>query len=111
LQPGDITVVPRITTVGTNYNRSPNSRFLEDASFLRLKSLSIGYSVPASIVQKIKLVSTRVYVNASNLWLLTKYSGPDPEVYVSSSNQNSVGSDFCVPPQPRSIQAGINIVF
>ncbi|MBA4850569.1 TonB-dependent receptor [Emticicia sp. BO119] len=111
-KPGDITDIPRITTVGTNYNLSPNSRYLEDASFIRLKNLSLGYTIPVQTTSKLKISKARLFVNGSNLWLLTKYTGPDPEAYVpSSGNQNAVGRDFCIPPQPQSVQFGINLTF
>lgn len=111
-KPGDITNVPRITTVGNNYNLSPNSRFLEDASFIRLKSLSLGYTLPAAVINKWKISKARLFINGTNLWLLTKYTGPDPEAYVPTvGNQNSVGRDFCTPPQPQSLQFGLNVTF
>jgi hypothetical protein len=111
-KPGDITDIPRITTVGTNYNLAPNSRYLEDASFIRLKNLSLGYTIPTATTSKLKISKARLFVNGSNLWLLTKYTGPDPEAYVPTiGNQNAVGRDFCIPPQPQSVQFGINLTF
>lgn len=105
---GQITDVPRVTSVGNNYLIEQNSRFLEDGSFVRLKSLSLGYTLPEKISAKLKLEKLRVYVLGSNLWLLTKYTGPDPEINVGN-NQNAIGLDQGTPPQPRSIQFGINV--
>ncbi|HVW63256.1 MAG TPA: TonB-dependent receptor [Puia sp.] len=106
--PGQITSVPRVTSVGNNYLIEQNSRFLEDGSFLRLKTLSLGYTLPSELAERLRLEKLRVYVVASNLWLLTKYTGPDPEINVGN-NQNAPGLDQGTPPQPRSIQVGINV--
>ncbi|MDB4926408.1 TonB-dependent receptor [Mucilaginibacter sp.] len=102
-KPGDITNLPRITTVGTNYTIDPTTRVLEDGSFLRLKTLSLGYTLPKPVASKLSLNSLRIYFTGSNLWLLTKYKGYDPESYFT------LGNDFSTPPQPRSFQLGINL--
>lgn len=104
-KPGDITDVPRVTSVGNNYAIEQTSRLLEDGSFVRLRSLSIGYTLPKSILSKIKLETLRVYVIGTNLWLNTNYIGPDPE---ASHSLNPQGVDVGTPPQPRTIQFGIN---
>ena len=102
-KPGDITDLPRITTVGTNYTLDPTSRVIEDGSFLRLKTLTVGYTFPKTVLEKINVSSLRIYFAGSNLWLWSKYTGFDPESNVT------LGDDFCNPPQPRSFQLGINI--
>lgn len=107
-KPGDITDVPRVTTLGTNYTLSPSTRFLEDGSFLRLSSLTLGYTVPAAIASRLRASAIRVYFSGSNLWLLKKYKGPDPEVNVTS-DPNVQGYDLGTPPQPRTVQFGLNL--
>jgi TonB-linked SusC/RagA family outer membrane protein len=107
-KPGDITNVPRFTSAGNNWALEQNSRLLEDGSFLRLKSLSIGYTIPKELISKY-VQSLRVYFNGTNLILLSKYSGPDPESNVSNASQMIQGIDFGTPPQPASIQLGINV--
>lgn len=107
-KPGDITDVPRVTSVGNNYTIEQNSRFLEDGSFLRLKSLTVGYTLPKSIVSKAGIKNVRVYFIGANLWLLTNYIGPDPEA-THTSDQNARGIDVGTPPQPQSYQFGINV--
>jgi TonB-linked SusC/RagA family outer membrane protein len=102
-KPGDITELPRITTVGTNYTIDPTTRVLEDGSFLRLKTLTIGYTIPKALLSKINVNSLRVYFVGANLWLLTKYKGFDPE------SNYTLGDDFSTPPQPSSFQLGINL--
>jgi TonB-linked SusC/RagA family outer membrane protein len=107
-KPGDITDVPRLTAYGNNYTLDQNSRFLEDGSFIRLKSLSLGYTLPKALTQKIDIQSLRIYVVGSNLLLFTKYTGPDPEANVGGG-QDVQGIDLGTPPQPRSVQLGVNI--
>lgn len=107
-KPGDITDVPRVTTIGNNYNLSPISRFVEDGSFLRLNSVVLGYSIPKSVLRRIGLSSARVYYNGSNLWLLSRYQGPDPEVNVTAS-PTVQGYDLGTPPIPRTAQFGLNL--
>ncbi|MDQ0106494.1 TonB-linked SusC/RagA family outer membrane protein [Chitinophaga terrae (ex Kim and Jung 2007)] len=107
-KPGDQTDVPRLTAYGLNYTIDQNSRFLEDGSFLRLKSLTLGYTIPKSITERWKIQQLRVYFIGSNLWLLTKYTGLDPESNVTGL-QTVQGLDLGTPPQPRSVQFGVNV--
>lgn len=107
-KPGDITDVPRVTTLGTNYTLSPINRFIEDGSFVRLSSLTLGYTVPKQFTTRIHASSIRVYMSGTNLWLWKKYQGPDPEVNVTS-DPNVQGYDLGTPPQPRTVQFGINL--
>jgi TonB-linked SusC/RagA family outer membrane protein len=107
-KPGDVTDVPRPDGVNVNNYRDGGSRWLEDGSFLRLRSLTAGYTIPATLTQKLKVQTLRFYVVGSNLLLFTKYTGLDPES-ASSSNQNEQGIDLGTPPQPQSIQVGVNI--
>lgn len=107
-KPGDITNVPRVTSVGDNYRIETSTRFQEDGSFIRLKSLSLGYTLNRKLPVWSKIKSLRVYVNATNVFILTNYSGPDPEVSVTS-DQNAPGLDQATTPQPRSIQFGLNL--
>jgi TonB-linked SusC/RagA family outer membrane protein len=108
--PGQITDIPRLTSVGNNYGIDNSTRYLEDASFLRLKELTFGYTLPESIVSKLKVSNIRVYFVGSNLFLWTKYDG-DPESSVTADpNAQGLGS-FGVPPQPKSFQFGLNVTF
>ncbi|GAB2788649.1 TonB-dependent receptor [Rhabdobacter roseus] len=102
-KPGDVTDVPRPDGVNVNNYRDGGSRWLEDASFLRLRSLSIGYTIPTR-----KIPGLRVYFVGTNLFTLTKYTGLDPESSASSS-QNQPGIDLGTPPQPQGIQFGVNL--
>lgn len=107
-KPGDITDTPRPDGVNVNNYRDGGSRWLEDGSFLRLRSLNIGYTLPKTITKRIGAESLRVYLSGTNLFLITKYTGLDPESS-ASSDQNQQGIDLGTPPQPRGVQVGINI--
>ncbi len=107
-KPGDITDTPRPDGVNVNNYRDGGSRWLEGGSFLRLRSLNIGYTLPKAVTRKIGAESLRVYVAGTNLFLLTKYTGLDPESS-ASSDQNQQGIDLGTPPQPLGVQVGVNI--
>lgn len=109
-KPGDITDVPRLTASGNNAAIIP-SRFLEDGSFVRLRNLSVGYSFPKTLLNRLSITTLRVYFSATNLFTITKYKGVDPEVNVSNGDQNILGYDQAIAPQPRTLQVGFNISF
>jgi TonB-linked SusC/RagA family outer membrane protein len=105
---GDVTDVPKPDGVNVNNYLDGGSRWLEDGSFIRLRSLTLGYTLPKRITDIAKIQSLRFYVVGSNLLLFTKYTGADPESS-ASSDQNQQGIDLGTPPQPRSVQVGFNI--
>jgi TonB-linked SusC/RagA family outer membrane protein len=85
---------------------------VEDASFLRLNNLTIGYTLPKKAVQKAFMQNVRVYFTGQNLLCWTNYSGPDPEVDTSSKNNAMTpGVDYASYPKSRSFVAGINVTF
>jgi TonB-linked SusC/RagA family outer membrane protein len=107
-KPGDVTNTPRPDGINNNNYKDDGSRWLEDGSFIRLRALTLGYTLPKLLTQKIKLDRVRLSVTGSNLFLITKYTGLDPESS-SSSSQNAQGIDLGTPPSPRSFQFGINV--
>src|SRR5690606_14352809 len=86
-----------------------SSRYLEDGSFLRLRNVSVSYTLPEHIVSGLKLNAVKASLSATNLWTLTNYGGLDPEVSAQSSNQNTAGYDMATIPQPRSFEFILNI--
>lgn len=109
------TSVPRAISGDPNQNARPSGRWLEDGSFLRLKNLAIGYSIPESSLQNLTkgaVSSFRVYVSSQNLFTFTKYKGYDPEVGNRTPGTSlTYGIDFAVYPQPRSFQVGVQVGF
>ncbi len=86
-----------------------SDRFLEDASFLRLKGLTLGYTVPQALLAKIKVKSLRVYLTGNNLVTWTRYTGYDPEVNTNEQNSLSTGIDRSAYPNAKSVTFGLNI--
>jgi TonB-dependent starch-binding outer membrane protein SusC len=108
--PGDITNVPEARINYGNGDQARSSRYLSDGAYLKLRSLTLGYEFPQSIVSKAKLSRIRIYMQAQNLYTFTKYIGWDPEVSADYIVDNIVsGVDFYSAPQPRSITFGLNI--
>lgn len=106
-KPGDITDVPRYEFENT-YNNYHSNRLLEDGSYLRLKNVSLGYYLPANIVNKLMLQNLRIYCAGTNVWTYTKYSGADPEVSTLDGSVSAQGIDFFTLPQVRTLSVGIN---
>jgi len=105
------TDVPEARFYRGNGNQA-STRYIYDGSFLRLRSMTLGYTLPNSITSKIKVERLRIYVSAMNLATFTKYKGWDPEVNSGYINSTwATGNDFYTPPQPRTILAGINLSF
>lgn len=99
--------IPRAVATGSE---EYSSRVIEDGSYLRLKNVSLGYTIPSRQLRKAGISSMRIYVSADNIWTLTNYSGPDPEV----STRNSVltpGFDWSAYPRAYGFTAGVNISF
>lgn len=95
------------------FNRLSTSQ-LQDGSYARLKTLSLGYNVPAAALSKTRIFSSaRVYVLAQNLLTITAddFRGPDPEVSAGGGDNQAVGESFFAIPQPKTITAGVNLTF
>jgi hypothetical protein len=87
---------------------------VEDGSFLRLNSLTFGYTFPRKISKTLGMSNLRLYVTGYNLWLLTNYSGYDPEASTTRSSSYSAltpGIDYSAYPRSRSVTFGVNVTF
>jgi len=111
--PGDITNVARPFQGGTidgfdqQFGTFGTTQFMSDASYVRLKQVTLSYNLPNSIISKLKLTKVNVFVQGLNLWTYTKFQGIDPEVV---SNNNGTGvSSFGVFPVARQFMGGISI--
>jgi TonB-linked SusC/RagA family outer membrane protein len=93
-------------------NQVPNSYFVEDASYLRIQNLQIGYTLPDRWVQRLGAESLRIYAQASNLYTFTGYSNPEPEIGGSDpTDVTSFGIDEGSFPTPRQFLGGVNLTF
>ncbi len=108
-RPGDVTDMPR-ALYNEGYNWMGSDRFVEDGSFIRLKTLSLSYRFNNEFLQKIRLKDMRLYMTAYNLITLTNYSGQDPDVGVPSKPDQLPKDDSRTPPSKR-LTLGINISF
>lgn len=88
-----------------------HSGMLEDGSFIRLSTLTLGYTMPNKLVRKIYLNNVRFYVSGTNLFCLTKYSGMDPESSTRRKNPLSPGVDWSAYPKSRAVTVGLNVTF
>lgn len=106
---------PRASWTAKSNNARSSTRFLEDGSYLRLKNLQIGYSIPESLLKTVGLSRTRIYASGTNLFTLTKYSGLDPEMTVSDNSKNegdrAAGIDWGTYPSAMTIMLGLDITF
>ena len=84
---------------------------IEDGSFLRLNTLSLGYSLPKSVLKKVQIEKLRFYVTGYNIFCLTKYTGFDPEVSTRRNTALTPGVDYSAYPKSRQIVVGLNLNF
>ncbi|MBE5321866.1 TonB-dependent receptor [Pedobacter sp. MR2016-19] len=101
------TDVPRVADKDLNGNYTKFSKnYLEKGDYFRLKTLQVGYNLPANVIKKIGAQKVRVYLMSENLWTITKYTGYDPEI-----GGTVLGVDRGVYPQARSFMVGLNVGF
>ncbi|WP_291206968.1 TonB-dependent receptor [Dyadobacter sp.] len=101
------TDIPGIRNDNTNGNNRASDKYVEDGSFIRFKTISLGYTLPENLLEKAHIHALRVYVNVSNAFLITKYKGMDPEI--GSWNPLNAGYDSGFYPQPRVFTVGASL--
>jgi hypothetical protein len=107
--PGTSNEYPRVTFVDDNQNmRTVSDFFVKDGSFVRLRNITLGYTLPKNITDYMKINRLRLYVSAENLLTITGYQGYDPEIGGSVFNN---GIDRGIYPQARTVLGGVNITF
>ena len=102
---------PRFMFDSANNNYRASDLWVEDASFLRARNVQLGYTLPQKWTQKVAVQRLRFYVQAENLFTLTKYSGCDPEVTGGNGFSSDLGVDRGVYPQSRTFSVGVNLNF
>lgn len=108
-KPGDITDEPRASYDGTSGARRVSSHYLEDASFIRLQELTLGYRLPERLTRLGNFSNARIYVSGRNLWTSSDFTGYNPEANSNGSDANiSLGTEFYSYPLARTIQVGIS---
>ena len=103
---------------GDNYSSQRSSFYVEDGSFTRLRNLQVGYSLPSTSLKNLGLSRCRFYLQAQNLFTITKYSGLDPDVTITNITEGyasqrdlSIGLDNGRYPLPRTVIFGVNLEF
>ncbi len=100
--------IPRSST--SALNNLFTSRLIEDGSYLRIKNISLGYTLPVSLVKKAGLSNVRIFASVQNLYTFTNYSGYDPEVSIRDTALTP-GMDFSAYPRARTFSFGVNLQF
>ena len=114
--PGQNTDIPKATP-NDSKNSIISTRYVENGSYMRVKSATLSYDLPATVLNRIKLKGLRVYVTGENLFTITDYKGFDPEVNYQGTNTDpgdankSQGIDFGTYPQTRNLIFGLNVTF
>ncbi|WP_341841429.1 TonB-dependent receptor [Chitinophaga caseinilytica] len=116
--PGQVTDVPKLmygSNPGNfiNQNGNTNSRFLEDGSYLRAQNITLGFNAPSAWLNRFKVNSLRVYAQVQNAFVITNYSGLDPELTIVGTNNAArnwqAGLDYNSNPLPRTYTLGVNL--
>lgn len=109
-KPGDVTDIPR-ALYRNGYNWLGSDRYVEDASFLRFRTLTLRYTAPKKISDKLKIKNLSGYVTIENIYTWTNYTGQDPEVSAKGSDPFRVAQDNSYTPPARSFTLGLTASF
>ena len=108
-KPGDIATHPQLIAGGNNQSSSTSTRYLENGDYFKLKSLTLSYSFPKKWLDPLKIKGANLSIGGENLFTITKFSGQDPEILLSSSYNGSAGSFGY--PTVRRFTVGLNVNF
>lgn len=105
MKPGDISTHPAAVYNSSSLSNKPSSRYLEDASFVKIKSIKLGYNFLPAMLQPLNISNASIFVNAENMLTFTKFSFVDPEV---GSGATASASQY---PIPRRVTLGLSVTF
>jgi TonB-linked SusC/RagA family outer membrane protein len=111
--PGQVTDIPKVV-YGDNYSNGsaiPNSSNVQNGAYAKLKNVAVGYKLPSDLVARAGIASVRFYLQATNLAVVTKYKGSDPEVSANGNSNLAPGVDRNTVPSSRIFTFGINVGF
>jgi hypothetical protein len=100
---------PRAISTDPNFNDRFSDRFVEDGSYIRMRNIQLGYTLPASRLKRLSLSAVRFYVTAQNLFTITKYKGFNPDIGAQNQSNVNNGVDNSIYPQSLTLLGGINI--
>jgi hypothetical protein len=98
-----------MTAVNPNRNWRSSDLYIKDGSYVRLKVMQLGYTLPRNLTKKVSIQKLRLFVTGENLLTFTGYDGFDPEI--ASGSYTTIGVDKGIYPQSRTISVGANISF
>ncbi|CCH51332.1 TonB-dependent receptor plug [Fibrisoma limi BUZ 3] len=101
----------RANRLQTGSNGEISTWHIEDGSFVRVRTISLGYALPTSLLQKLRMTRARIYATAQNPFTFTNYIGYNPEVSSRPDNALSAGEDYGTYPLPRTMSLGLNVSF
>ena len=111
---GDVAQLPRLNANDT-FSQQISTYFVEDGSYMRIKNIQLTYTVPTTVLKKIKLSSMQIYVQGQNLLTLTKYKGLDPDINIRNSGADNqdihMGIDEGAFPVAKSYNVGLRVGF
>ena len=99
-----------MTTLRTNLNHRTSDLFVESGDFVKLKNITLGYTLPKQLIKKMYINNLRLFVSAENLLTITSYSGYSPEIGYTDGNKQK-GVDYAQYPQSRKFTFGLNLNF
>ncbi|MCB9028400.1 MAG: TonB-dependent receptor [Bacteroidales bacterium] len=102
--------LPRFTNTNTN-NTAMSDRYVEDGSYLRVQNITLGYRLPATLINRVRMNNLRLYVTVQNLYTFTNYSGYDPEVGSYNNSIRLMNVDAGHYPNPRTYMGGVSVEF
>jgi len=102
---------PRYTWDDLNNNYAVSDLYIEDGSFLKIKNVQLGYTLPSSVLSRIGATVWRFYVSVENLAIITNYSGADPEIGANPDYSQDIGIDRAIYPQARTFRLGTTLTF
>jgi hypothetical protein len=109
-KPGDITNIPRALQYN-GFNWLGSDRFVEDASYLRMKTITFSYKFDKKLINKLNIKALKCYVTAYNLFTWTNYTGQDPEINLQGGDPFAIAIDYSRTPPAKSLTFGANISF
>lgn len=98
-------------TIGQTTNNLLSTRWVEDGSFFRIRDVTLGFTLPAQVRERLQLGTLRVYAQAQNLFVFTNYRGYDPEINVYENRGSMIGADYASYPRARTFLLGLNLTF
>lgn len=110
-EPGDVATHPRPVSGGNHNADGISSRYLEDGTFLRVKNVTLSYSLPKPVCKKLHLQDAKVFLSGDNLYTLSRFSGMDPEVRLESTMYELAGMYSMNYPVGRAVTLGVNFKF